>query len=122
MAMPAPFRIGNAVIKNPTTFSISRYNVTTMERLSNADMVGDLLAKKHKFFFTYEAITARELNNILEAIWNHNSLFFQLRYPHNDSIGSAMVYVGEIPTELHRAGTNLDNWIWKNVNFNLIQR
>ena len=40
--------INGVAIKNPSTFRAERYNVTTMERLSNADMVGDLIAKKRK--------------------------------------------------------------------------
>ena len=117
----ANFSIGGRAIKNPSTFKIERYNVTTMERLANADMVGDLVAKKLKFYFTYDAITASDLNNILEAIWETDSIFYPLQYIENGVTKTADVYVGSIPAELHRAG-NSSEWVWKNVTFNLIQK
>ncbi len=116
------FKINSVDIKNPSTFKIERYNVTTMERLSNADMVGDLLAKKYKLYFTYDAISATDLNIILEAVWDHDELFFPVTYTENEIPKTIVAYVGSIPTELHRAGRNSDQWIWKNVTFNLIQR
>ena len=116
----ANFKINGRWIKNPSTFKIERYNVTNMERLANADMVGDLIAKKLKFYFTYDAITASELDNILEAIWDTNSIFYTLQYVENGVTKSAIVYAGSIPTELHSAKSK--EWVWKNVSFNLIQK
>lgn len=114
------FVINGVAIKNPSTFKIERYNVTTMERIANGDMVGDLLAKKLKFYFTYDAITASELDTILDAIWSHNSLFFDLVYTYNGKQNTCKVYVGSIPSELHSAKSA--EWVWKNVTFNLIQK
>lgn len=116
------FVINGVTVKNPSSFKIERYNVTTMTRLSNADMTGDLIAKKLKFFFTYDAISAEELNSILKAVWDSDSLFFTLSYPENGKQKQATVYVGAIPAELYRGDHKSKNWIWKNVNFNLIQR
>jgi hypothetical protein len=117
----ASFTISGVPIKNPTTFKIERYNITTMNRLSNGTMVGDLIAKKRKFYFTYAAIDSVDLDNILETIWNTNSLFYTLGYVENNVSKTAEVYVGSIPTDLHRGG-KVSNWVWKNVNFNLIER
>lgn len=114
------FIVNGVAIKNPSSFKIERYNVTTMERLSNADMVGDLVAKKLKFYFTYEAITADEFDRILNAIWDSNQLFFPLVYEDRGVQKSATVYVGSIPAELHYMSSR--NTIWKNVTFNLIER
>ena len=116
------FEINNVLIKNPSSFKIERYNVTTMTRLSNADMTGDLIAQKRKFYFTYEALSAVELDKILEAIWDSKQLFFPLVYPYQGSERIAMVYVGSIPAELHRGSMASPNWVWKNVTFNLIER
>lgn len=114
------FVVNGLRIKNPTTFKVERYNVTTMERLSNADMVGDLIAKKLKFYFTYDAITAEEFDNILDAVYNGDSLFFPLEYQDRGTAKRAMVYVGSIPSDLHHmSGQNI---VWKNVSFNLIER
>ena len=117
----ANFSINNIAVKNPTSFKIERYNVTTLERLANAEMAGDLIAKKLKFYFTYDAITGEELDTILEAIWDSDDLFFPLNYRYNGQDKTAMVYSGSIPSELHRAGRT-SNWVWKGVTFNLIQK
>lgn len=117
----AVFKIDNVPIKNPTDFKIERYNVTNMERLADATMVGDLIAKKRKFYFVYEAISGYDLDIILDAIWETESLFYTLQYEENGAIKTATVYVGAIPTELHRAGRST-NWVWRNVSFNLIER
>lgn len=117
----ASFTINGTPIKNPTTFKIERYNVTTLERLADARMVGDLVAKKLKFYFTYEAISGEDLDAILDAIWNGPDLFFTLGYVENGEAKTAMVYSGSIPTELHRAGKT-SNWVWKGVQFNLIEQ
>lgn len=115
------FVVNGVTIKNPSAFKVERYNVTTMERLSNAKMVGDLIAKKRKFYFTYDAITGEDLDNIFKAI-DSTKLFYKLTYPEDgtDNTASAEVYVGSMPYELHRMGTKSS--VWKNVTFNLIER
>ena len=117
----ANFQISGVDIKNPSEFKIERYNVTNMERLADAKMVGDLIAKKRKFYFTYEAISGYDLDRILDLIWETNALFYELTYLENGVSKSATVYVGSIPTELHRAG-RATNWVWINVTFNLIEQ
>ena len=116
------FVVNGVTIKNPTGFKVERYNVTTMTRLSNASMTGDLIAQKYKFYFTYEAISAEEFDSILEAIWDSKQLFFTLEYPYQGEQRRAQVYVGSIPSDLHRGGMASPNWVWKNVTFNLIER
>ena len=113
-------RINGITIKNPSTFKIERYNVTTMERLSNADMVGDLVAKKLKFYFTYDAISAEDFDAILSAIWDSSTLFFPFEYTDRGRTKITMVYVGSIPSDLHYMSNR--NTVWKNVTFNLIER
>ncbi len=116
------FVVNGVTIKNPSAFKIERYNVTTMTRLANADMTGDLIAQKLKFYFTYEALAAPDLDKILEAIWSSQKLFFTLSYPYQGEQRSATVYVGSIPSDLHRGDMASPNWVWKNVTFNLIER
>lgn len=116
----ANFTINGREVKNPSTFKVERYNVTNMERLANADMVGDLIAKKLKFYFTYDAIAAADLDNILEAIWETDSIFYELQYIYQGEVRKATVYSGSIPSELHSAKSK--EWVWKNVSFNLIQQ
>ena len=117
----ANFVVNSKAIKNPSSFKIERFNITNMERLADASMAGDLIAKKRKFYFTYDAISGTDLDDILEAIWDTDALFFSLTYPDNGTNKTVQVYVGAIPTELHRAGRTT-NWVWKNVTFNLIEQ
>lgn len=117
-----PYIVNGVTIKKPTTFKLERYNVTTMERLANASMTGDLVAKKLKFYFTYDAISAVDLDKILEAIWDTDSLFFDLSYPYQGKQEHAIVYVGSIPADLHRGSETSTDWVWKGVSFNLIEQ
>lgn len=117
--MQSSYKINGVAIKRPSTFKIERYNVTNLQRLANADMCGDLIAKKRKFYFTYDSITSDELNIILNTIWETTSIFFTLEYVENNVTKSARVYSGSIPSELYRTG---GNWVWKNVTFNLIEK
>jgi hypothetical protein len=115
------FKIRGTPIKSPDNFRIELFNVTDMERLANAKMVGDLIAKKRKFYFTYDGISSYDWDAILDLIWEDSGLFFTLTYPYNGIEKTAVVYVGSIPMELHRGGKTT-NWVWRNVNFNLIEQ
>ena len=118
----ANFTIEGKEFKNPTSFKKERYKVTNLDRLANADMVGDLIAKKRKFYFTYSSISSVELDRILELIWDLDEVFFTLGYLENSIAKTAIVYVGAIPAELHRGTDSSAEWIWKGVTFNLIQK
>lgn len=115
------FEIRNTAIKNPSAFKIERFNVTNMERLADSTMTGDLIARKRKFYFTYDVITGSDLNNILNLIWEASGLFFLLKYYENGVAKTATVYVGAIPSDLYRADLST-NWVWRNVTFNLIEQ
>lgn len=117
----AKFTIDGTGIKDPSAYKIERYSITNMQRLANGEMVGDLIAKKRKFFLEYETIRAHELDNILKLIWESNNLFFTLKYVENGVSKTAKVYVGAIPTDLYRAGSGA-NWVWRDVAFNLIEK
>lgn len=114
-------RINSTNIKKPSTFKIERYNVTNLERNASGLMCGDLLAKKRKFYFTYDAITARDLDTILNVLWETDDIFYTLTYDENNVQKSATVYAGSIPSELYHAGPH-EEWVWKGVSFNLIER
>lgn len=115
------FKIDGKRIKNPSTFKKERFIVSTLERLADATMAGEYIAQKRKYYFVYDAISAEDLDTILEAIWDSRKLFFSLEYLENGETKTATVYVGAIPADLHKASSGT-NWVWKNVNFNLIER
>jgi len=114
------FTIRTKAIKNPSGFKMERYKVTTMTRLANAKMVGDEVARKRKFYFTYASIQASDLDNILDLIYEQAGLFFTLTYKYNGLDKSAVVYAGAIPQDLHNAAVS--NWVWKGVSFDLIEQ
>lgn len=114
------FKFNGVQVKNPSDFNIERYNVTTLTRVASAKMVGELVAKKRKFLFTYNAITASDLQVILDAIWETNSLFFPLEYMENNVTKVAVVYAGAILSQLHNAAVS--DWVWKNLEFDLIEQ
>ena len=115
------FRINSTTIKRPSGWKVERYKVSNLERNAAAYMCGDLIAKKRKFYFTYEAISAKDLDTILDVLWDSNSMFYTLTYYENGIQYNATVYPGAIPSELHHAGHG-KNWVWKNVSFDLIER
>jgi hypothetical protein len=115
------FSINGTDIKNPTTFKISRYRITKSNRLADGTMSMELIAKKRKFFFTYDAIDTKEKDAILEEIWENDDNFYDFSYEEDGETKSATVYAGELPTELHQAYEN-GMWVWKNFNFNLIEK
>lgn len=114
------FMIGDTPIKNPSSFKVERYKVTDLTRLASAKMVGDLIARKRKFYFGYEAISAPELNVILDALWHAGGIFYTLSYMENGLWQTATIYPGSIPSELHSAHSR--TWVWKGVNFDLIEQ
>lgn len=117
--MKTSFKIDGVEIKRPSTFKKSRYVLTKSGRLANGKMTADIVAKKRKFYFTYDAIDARDMNKILDLIWETDKFFFELEYIENNEVKTATVYAGEIPSDLHKTG---DIWVWKNVTFNLIEQ
>ena len=115
----ASYKINNTPIRRPDSFKIERYNITDLQRIASGEMCGDLIAKKRKFYFTYNAITSTELATILSLIWDVDDIFYTLSYVENNQTKTATVYVGSIPTDLARTGSK---WVWKDVTFNLIEK
>ena len=102
------YTLNGVEIKRPTSFKIERYKVTNATRLANSDMTADV-----------DAITASELNKILDAVWENMDYFFPFTYVENGVTKHATVYPGKIPSELHRPE---GNWVWKGVTFQLIEQ
>lgn len=122
------FKINGVSIKNPSTFKISNYKTSSLARLASGKMVGDQLGRERKLYFTYKAISAADLQCILDAIFWNDGMFFPVEYV--ESIGGASpivrsmsCYVGEISQTLVRDNQAVDSqWIWKDVSFNLISQ
>ena len=118
--MKSQLTLNGVAIKRPSNFKIERYNITKSSRLASGKMSMELIAKKRKFFCTWDAIGSKDLNKILAQIWDSRSAFFKLTYVESNVTKSATVYAGAIPTELHR--TDNAEWVWKNVQINFIEQ
>lgn len=113
-----PIKINDTQIKNPTEFTIERYNLTKAGRVASGLMVMDLIAKKRKFLLRYSVISGPELTSILNLI-DGSSVFFTVEYQENGVTKTATCYAGHIPSDRFRTD---GVWYWRNVNFDLIER
>lgn len=118
--------IDGVEIKPPQAqnFKISTYLVTDMKRNAAGTMNGQLLAVKTKLFFKYPAITGADLKRIYDTLQTSN-LFHTVRYLDDGVWYEKSMYVGEMPKQLVRTGAGSgsnSSWIWKDVDFNLIER
>ena len=121
--MKSEYRIDGVLIKRPSSFKMECYNITDLKRTASGDMVGDLIAQKRKFYFTYDAITSSQFKIIYDAIYGHKKIFFTLTYNEDNGTKTCVVYVGSIPKELARTGTGgCSEWVWKNLSFDLIEK
>lgn len=117
--MTSEFKLNNVTIKRPTSFSMSRYNISVADRVGDGTMVIELKSKKRKFFFKYEAINATDKKVILDILWETMDPWVTLSYVEDNVVKTAVTYVGEIPTELLRTGSK---WYWSGFDFNLIEQ
>lgn len=111
--------INGIEIKRPWPFKIDKYKISSLERMSDGTMVGDYIARKRTFAFSYRQINSTELNKILDIIWESDSMFFTLEWVEDNVTKTATVYPGAIPQLLHHTGSE---WIWEDVNFQLIEQ
>ena len=118
--------IDGVKIKPPlqADFKESTYLVTDMIRNAAGTMNGQILAVKHKLFFQYPTILGRDLK-IIYDILQSAPLFHRVWYTLDGVAYTRYMYVGEMPRTLMRTGAGsgaMSTWIWKDVNFNLIER
>lgn len=111
-------KLNGKLIKSPRSFDIEKYNLTKSGRVANGKMTMELVAKKRKFLFSYNVLSGKDLDDILEVI-DSNNLFFNIEYVENDRVKTARVYVGEIKQTKFRSEMG---WYWKDVTFNLIEQ
>lgn len=118
------FKLNGTDIKNPNSFQIEYYTLTKSTRVANGDMVMEYVNNKRKFNFGYTAIQSSELDDIIDLLWtslsNTRQCMLTLTYLDNNQIKTATIYSGSIPKKLHRGHGS--NWVWKDVNFSLIEK
>jgi len=122
LASNYPITINGVVIKTPSTFKISHYNLTKSGRVASGKMTMELVAKKKKLFLTYSALSGADLKNILDLIDGTEMFFTVGFYDVTNQYRTITAYVGEIPMPLHRRTSIEDNTVWKDIDFNLIEQ
>lgn len=117
-----PMKINNVTILTPHSFQISRFNISKSARSAAGLMSIKFIAKKVKLFLKYNAITGRALKVILDQI-DTTSMYLNITYYETTGTATTKVfYVGEIAQVLHRRGFISDDSIWKEIDFNFIER
>ena len=95
-----------------------------MKRNAYGKMNGQISARKNKLFFKYQDNNGAELRRIYTVLQSDN-LFHTVKYVDDGVTYTKSMYVGEMPKTLARTGAgsgNMSTWIWKDVEFNLIER
>ncbi len=106
-------------IKRPSPFTMTKYKISSLERMADGAMVGDFIARKRTYNLTYAQINGTELDKILDIIWESDSMFFTLGWVENNVAKTATVYPGAIPQTLHHTGSE---WVWQDIQFQLIEQ
>lgn len=110
--------INGVLVRTPSKFNISRFNLTKSGRVASGKMKMDLVAKKRKLSVEYEVISGSELQQILDII-DTDRMFFTVRYMDHSGWHSITCYVGEIPSEYFRIQMG---WYYRGVQFSLIEQ
>lgn len=114
-------KLGGIPLPSPSEFVIERYNLTKSGRVASGRMTMDLVAKKRKFRFKYNALDGDELSRVLQAV-DSEQMFQTLEYPDvNGTIKTATVYSGSIEHKLAIRNAN-GKEIWLDVQFDLIEQ
>ena len=116
--MASVMKLDGVQIKKPTEFEIERFNLTKSGRVASGKMKIELIAKKRKFYFSYEVISSTDLIPIINIV-DGTKMFFPIEYEENNIIKTATVYAGALKTPKLREGSK---WYWRNVTFDLIEQ
>lgn len=117
--MKSSYKINGVTIKRPSDFKTEFYRVTKSNRTASGKMVMDHIARKRKFFLSFSVLSAAELQEILNIIWETTNVFFTFEYIEDNVWKSATCYVGPISKTLLRTG---GVWFWKDVTMNFIEQ
>lgn len=117
-------KVNGVKIKEPKALNITRYKLTKSGRVANGDMTMDLVAKKFKLILSYEVISGRDFQKIIDLV-DGTKMFFEVQF--TDIVGQIKTitcYCGDIPYDKFRHGydNGLDGYYWRNVEISLIER
>ena len=111
--------IGSTKVKNPSSLTVSLYDITEAERNAKGTMVIDLIARKYKLELTWSYLTQQELTEILNAI--QTSITFKVSFtdPVTGNTISKTCYSGDRTAPMLSYSEN--SITWKDFKVNLIE-
>lgn len=113
------FKIDGKAIK-PPKLGEERYNITKSNRLADGTMSMEIIAKKTKLILSYNSISSKEFDRIMQLIDTYNP-FFDVTVDTDGKIKTYRMYVGAIKRDAVRTLSG-EEWCWTNVSFNFIER
>lgn len=116
--MNAYYKLDGTIIKSPTSFKTSKYNLTKSGRVASGTMKMDIVAVKRKFEFEYAVLSGPQHKQIDDILFSGSS-FFTFEYVENGEVKTATVYAGAYSADKFRTD---GIWYWKNVKFDLIEQ
>jgi len=116
--MSAYYQLDGTIIKNPTAFKTSKYNLTKSGRTASGKMKMRIIAVKRKFEFEYAVLDGTRHKQIDDILFGGSS-FFAFEYLENGVVKTATVYAGAYSADRFRTD---GIWYWKNVKFDLIEQ
>lgn len=119
MANKSYFAISGVPIKTPDKFKMERYMITNMTRTADGKMKGDIIAKKFKFYLTWEVLGKEHLDEIVNLIWN-GPLFFDFTFTRNGERKTVKAYSGMLPEDLYKVKNG--TWLWQNFEIHIIEQ
>lgn len=111
-------KLGGVLLKNPTSFKNSKYNLTKSGRVASGKMRMDIIAVKRKFELEY-AVIPGDLYDLIDSILFSGNSFFSYEYVENGMVKTATVYAGQLEGQRYRTD---GCWYWKGVKFDLIEQ
>lgn len=115
--------IGGTVVATPHDMPIEKFNLTKSGRVASGKMTMDIIAQKRKLTCRYNAIREDDLKVILGKIYDPAAPFFSVTFDDAVDGGTTTItaYSGAIKGQPFRQDTD-GVWIWKDVEFALIEQ
>lgn len=120
----AILKVNGVAIQDPQTLEFQIYDLDSEEgsgRNQNGDMFRDRKAIKRKIVCNFPPLTQSQMKTILTAV---EPMFFELEYPdaRTGSQRTMTCYVGDRTTPIYRKDPYTQEWIWKGLSINFIER
>lgn len=122
------FKIGSYEIPPPDKLDYELYPQSDLIRLASYEMSGKFISTAEKFGFGYDNMLESDRHELFVNIMNYDAQNAWLKnnrqfvYRMGSKIRQMDAYVGALSQEFanNYMGALSDNWIWQNIDFNII--